>query len=266
MAGNSVVLKARDVTKVYPPDIWALDKVSLDIEEGKFVTMIGPSGCGKTTFLKIAAGIEGYQEGEVLFDGEKVFMDYDWRRSVIYQDIRLFPWMTARENVYFALQNKGLSRSEAEKLGNEWMRVIGVDAFAEKYPGEVSEGQKQMVGVARVLALDPTLVLCDEPFSSLDWSTRSCLQIEISKYWYEKKKTILFVTHDIEEAVYLSQEVICMSVRPGKVKEVVKIDLPEKRWEVARNDPKLLEYASRVANILADELRKGKELEKKVGY
>jgi NitT/TauT family transport system ATP-binding protein len=263
---NRTILQATEVTKVYPPDIWALDRVSLEIREGRFVSLIGPSGCGKTTFLKIAAGIETYQEGEVLFEGEKVFFDCDWNRSVIYQDIRLFPWMTAAENIYFALENKGLSREEAEGVGERWIQSLGIDDFATKYPGEISQGQKQMVGVARVLALDPTLVLCDEPFSSLDWSTRAYLQIELLKYWYENEKTVLFVTHDIEEAVYLSQEVICMSARPGKIKEVVKVDLPKKRWEIARNDPKVLEYASRVADILAEELEKGKELEREKGY
>lgn len=266
MSSDRVVLSARNVTKVYPPDIWALDKVSLDVEEGKFVAIIGPSGCGKTTLLKITAGLEGYQEGEVLFNGERVFHTYDWRRSVIYQDIRLFPWMTVKENVYFALENKGLSKDEAVKTGNEWMNLIGMQEFADKYPNELSEGQKQMTGVARVFALDPTLVLCDEPFSSLDWSTRLHLQTTLLKYWHEKNKTVLFVTHDIEEAAYLSQEVVCMSARPGKIKEVIKIDLPGKRWEVERNDPRVLKYASRIADILAEELRKGRELEKKEGY
>lgn len=263
---RNIVLRAREVTKTYPPDIWALDKVSLDVPEGKFVAMIGPSGCGKTTFLKIAAGLEGYQEGEVIFNGEKVFRTYDWRRSVIYQDIRLFPWMTIGENVYFGLENKGLPRDEVKILGNKWMKLFGVEEFADKYPAEISEGQKQMAGVTRVLALDPLLVLCDEPFSSLDWNTRRYLQTELLKHWFECKKTVLFVTHDVEEAVYLSQEVICMSARPGKIKEVVKVDLPEMRWDVPRDDPRVLKYASHIADILAEELRKGRELEKKEGY
>lgn len=266
MISNNVVLRAKEVTKVYPPDIWALDKVSLDITEGKFVSMIGPSGCGKTTFLKIAAGLEIYQEGEVLFNGKTVFGTYDWRRSVIYQDIRLFPWMTAKENVYFALENKGLPKEEVEKIGNEWMNIIGINLFADKYPSELSEGQKQMIGVARVLALDPTLVLCDEPFSSLDWHTRNYLQKQLLKYWNKTNKTVLFVTHDIEEAVYLSQEVLVMSARPGKIMEAVKINLPDKRWEVERDHPTVLKHASHIADILAEELRKGRELEKKEGY
>ena len=263
---NKVVLSAEDVTKVYPPDIWALDKLSLDISDGKFVSMIGPSGCGKTTFLKIVAGIERYQEGEVLFKGSKVFGTYDWRRSVIYQDIRLFPWMTAMENVNFALENKGLSRGEVKKIGNEWMDLIGINRFADKYPSELSEGQRQMIGVTRVLALDPTIVLCDEPFSSLDWHTRNYLQIQLLKYWHKNKKSVLFVTHDIEEAVYLSQEVLVMSARPGKIKEAVKINLSDKRWEVQRDHPKVIKNASYIADILAEELKKGRKLEKEEGY
>jgi NitT/TauT family transport system ATP-binding protein len=263
---DDAIVSARNLTKVYPPDIWALDKVNLDIHRGKFISIIGPSGCGKTTFLKIVAGLEGYQEGDVLFDGERIFHNTDWKRSVIFQDVRLFPWMTAKDNIYFALENKGLPKDEVRRIGDKWMKILGIQEFADKYPGEVSEGQKQMAAMARVLALDPPLVLCDEPFSALDWNTRNLLQTELLKFWYENKKTVLFVTHDIEEAVFLSQEVMCMSARPGKVKEVVKIDLPKKRWEVDRTNPKLLKYAAHISNVLEEELRKGRELEKKEGY
>jgi ABC-type nitrate/sulfonate/bicarbonate transport system ATPase subunit len=123
-----------------------------------------------------------------------------------------------------------------------------------------------MTATARVLALDPPVVLCDEPFSSLDWNTRNMLQRALLKYWDEKKKTVVFVTHDIEEAVFLSQEVLCMSARPGKIIETVKIDLPRKRWEVNRTSPKLLKYASSISDILEEELKKGRQLEKKDGY
>jgi NitT/TauT family transport system ATP-binding protein len=263
---NSVLLKAEKLTKIYPPDIWALDNVDLEVDRGSFVSIIGPSGCGKTTFLKITAGLEGYQEGDLYFDGERIYRNTDWRRSVIYQDVRLFPWMTARENVYFGLENTGLSMDEVKNLGNHWLKTLGAQGFADKYPAELSEGQKQMIAMTRVLALDPTLVLCDEPFSSLDWSTRSTLQEELERYWYEKKKTVIFVTHDIEEAVYLAEKVICMSARPGKIKEIVKVKLPKKRWEVPRNHPMVLKYASRISDILSEELRKGRELEKEEGY
>jgi|Deesub1362A_J573_1020465.scaffolds.fasta_scaffold00105_57 NitT/TauT family transport system ATP-binding protein len=266
MNNSKVILKATNLTKVYPPDIWALDRVSLEIYDGEFVSIIGPSGCGKTTFLRIAAGLEDYQEGEVLFNGEKVFKNCDWRRSVIYQDIRLLPWMTAQENIYFGLENKGLPKDEVRRVGDKWMKIIGVDNFKDKYPHEISEGQKQMVGMARVCALDPDIVLCDEPTSSLDWHTRRYLQVELLKYWYNENKTVLFVTHDVEEAVYLSQRVVCMSARPGKIKEIIDIDLPKERWEVARDDLKVLEYANKVASILSEELKRGKELELKEGH
>lgn len=263
---SEAVLTAKNLTKVYPPDIWALDKLNLDIRQGKFVSIIGPSGCGKTTFLKIVAGLEGYQEGDVFFDGERVFHNPHWKRAVIFQDVRLFPWMTAKDNVYFALECKGLPKDEVKSIGNKWMKLLGIQEFGDKYPSEISEGQKQMAAMGRVLALDPPLVLCDEPFSSLDWNARRFLQTELLKYWYENKKTVLFVTHDIEEATYLSQEVLCMSARPGRVIEVVKVDLSEKRWEVKRTEPKLLKHASHVSNVLKDELQKGRELEKKEGY
>ncbi len=263
---SDTIIKSTNLTKVYPPDIWALDNCNIDIIREKFISIIGPSGCGKTTFLKIVAGLEDYQEGDVSFEGQQILKTTDWKRSVIFQDVRLFPWMTAKENVYFSLENKGTSKDEIKRISNKWMKMFGIDEFADKYPSEISEGQKQMTATARVLALDPPVVLCDEPFSSLDWNTRNMLQRALLKYWDEKKKTVVFVTHDIEEAVFLSQEVLCMSARPGKIIETVKIDLPRKRWEVNRTSPKLLKYASSISDILEEELKKGRQLEKKDGY
>jgi len=266
MSQSKNIVEIKGVTKVYPGPIHALDKVTLDIAAGDFVSLIGPSGCGKTTLLKIISGIEGYQTGDVFFEGQRIHHTFDWRRSVIYQDIRVFPWMKVKDNLYFALENKGLKKEEARKAGVEMMKFLSMEHIADRYPLELSAGELQMVGVARVLAMNPDLILCDEPFSSLDWPTRQFLQLQILKYWLERKKTVIFVTHDVEEAVYLAQRVVTMTVRPGRIKEIVDVDLPDERWKLRRNDPKVLKYAQKVGAFIGDEIRKARELEVKVGY
>ena len=259
-------LSVRNLHKTYPPDIVALKTVSLELEAGTFTAIIGPSGCGKTTLLKIAAGIESYQHGEVFFAGERIAGNTSWKRSVIYQDVRLFPWLTAQANVAFALESKGLPKAEARKQAADWIKRQGLEAHADAYPAELSGGMRQKIGVCRVLANEPELILCDEPFSALDWTARESLQLELLHYWYDQRKTVLFVTHNVEEAVYMAQRVVLMSARPGVIKEIVDVPLPEERWDVRRESPELLEVARYVNNHIADEVRKAKEAELEVGY
>ncbi|MEI6180057.1 MAG: ABC transporter ATP-binding protein [Chloroflexales bacterium] len=259
-------LVVRNLHKTYPPDIVALRDVSLALAPGTFTAIIGPSGCGKTTLLKIAAGIETYQHGEVFFAGERIAGNTSWRRSVIYQDIRLFPWLTAQANVVFALESKGLPKAEARRQAAQWIERQGLQPYADAYPAELSGGMRQKIGVCRVLANMPELVLCDEPFSALDWTARESLQLELLRYWYEQRKTVLFVTHNVEEAVYLAQRVVLMSARPGVIKEIVDVPLPEERWSVRRDSPQLLAVAQYVNNHIADEVRKAQAAEQEVGY
>ncbi|MEI7769123.1 MAG: ABC transporter ATP-binding protein [Chloroflexales bacterium] len=259
-------LSVRNLHKTYPPDIVALKNVSLELLAGTFTAIIGPSGCGKTTLLKIAAGIERYQHGEVSFAGERIVGNTSWKRSVIYQDVRLFPWLSARDNVAFALESKGLPKAEARRRATEWIARQGLQDHADAYPAELSGGMRQRIGVCRVLANEPELILCDEPFSALDWTARAFLQLELLHYWYDQRKTVLFVTHNVEEAVYLAQRVVLMSARPGVIKEIVDVPLPEERWAVRRDSPQLLEVAQYVNNHIADEVRKAKEAELEVGY
>ncbi len=260
------VLSVRNMKKVYFPDILALNGISLDIEEGDFVSIIGPSGCGKTTLLKAIAGIEDYQGGEILYRGKKIYCDCEWNRSVIYQDIRIFPWMTARENILFALKTKGLAKNEVLTTADRWMKLMKIDEYADKLPKEMSKGMEQKVGVCRVLACEPDVILCDEPFSALDWTNREFLQIEILRYWVEKKRTVIFVTHNVLEAVYLGQKIICLTARPGVIKEVVPVDLKKERWDISRDDPKLLEISRYVAGLIEKDIEKSLEVEKEVGY
>jgi len=263
---NTGGLSVRNLHKTYPPDIVALKDVSLELAAGTFTAIIGPSGCGKTTLLKIAAGIESYQHGEVLFAGERIAGNTSWKRSVIYQDVRLFPWLTAQANVAFALESKGLPKAEARRQAADWIKRQGLEAHADAYPAELSGGMRQKIGVCRVLANEPELILCDEPFSALDWTARESLQLELLHYWYDQRKTVIFVTHNVEEAVYLAQRVVLMSARPGVIKEIVDVPLPEERWNVRRESPELLEVARYVNNHIADEVRKAKEAELEVGY
>ena len=262
-------IRIRNLTKNYYSDgrtIAALDDVDLTIPANRIFTLLGPSGCGKTTLLKIAAGIESYQHGEVFFAGERIAGNTSWKRSVIYQDVRLFPWLTAQANVAFALESKGLPKAEARKQAADWIKRQGLEAHADAYPAELSGGMRQKIGVCRVLANEPELILCDEPFSALDWTARESLQLELLHYWYDQRKTVLFVTHNVEEAVYMAQRVVLMSARPGVIKEIVDVPLPEERWDVRRESPELLEVARYVNNHIADEVRKAKEAELEVGY
>lgn len=262
-----VALSARGLRKVYPPDILALRKLDLDIRQGEFVSIIGPSGCGKTTFLRIVAGLEDYQEGEVWFEGERMASQRpSWRRSVIYQDIRLFPWLTVRGNLEFALRNKGLKPREIRETVNQWLESFQLEEHAHQYPGELASGLRQKVAVCRVLATGPDIILCDEPFSALDWTNREFLQNILLQYWHRTRKTVVFVTHNIEEAVYLAQRVVCMTARPGAIKETLEVPLPEERWKVHRDDPKVLELARRVGGLIQEEVEKARRVELEVGY
>lgn len=266
MARQTSSVLVRDVRKVYPPNIVALDGLSLEVREGEFVSLIGPSGCGKTTLMRIIAGLEDYQEGAVFFNSEPIRSNASWRRSVIYQDIRLFPWMKVRENVMFALRCKGLPLDEAQASARYWIDALRLTSFTDKYPRELSAGVRQKVGLCRVLANSPDLIMCDEPFSALDWPTREFLQIQLLRYWHEHRKTVIFVTHNVEEAVFLAQRVICMTARPGLVKETVCVPLPEARWEVPRDAPELLEVSQHVAALIQDEVARAQKVEKEVGY
>lgn len=267
MATDNLV-EIKNITKIYSRgNVHAIDNITLNIKEGEFVSLIGPTGCGKTTLLKIITGSEDYQDGSVHFKGERIFKNMDWRRAVIFQDMRIFPWMKIKDNIYFPLENKGLPKEEVKRIGDKWMDLVRIDEnIRDKYPFDVSDGEKQKVGVCRVFALDPDIVLCDEPFSSLDWARRHSLQVELLKYWLNEKKTVIFVTHDIEEAVYLSQKVVCMTARPAKIKEIVSIDLPDERWDVSRGDERVIKYSTEITDILIDEIRQAAELDVGIKY
>ena len=200
----------------------ALVDINLRIEEGEFVCLLGPSGCGKSTLLKIIAGLIPATSGRITINGKPVSGPGP-ERAVVFQDYALFPWMTVRDNVEFGLEARRLPVAERREVSSRLLKVVGLSDFAERFPHQLSGGMKQRVSIARALAVDPSLLLMDEPFGALDAQTRHLLQDELLRVWREYRKTVVFVTHSIEEAIYLSDRIVVMTARPGRVKQIVVV-------------------------------------------
>ena len=209
-------------------DFTALEDFSLSVEEGAFVAIVGPSGCGKSTLLDIVAGLAGTKGGSIEIDGA-VVSGPNLDRGFIMQGYALFPWRTVLKNVAYGLEVKGTPRRERESIARRFIDLVDLNGFEDRFPGELSGGMRQRVAIARALAYDPKVLLMDEPFAAVDAQTRETLQDELLRIWTKTGKTILFVTHSIEEAVLLADRVVVMTARPGRVKETVDIDLPRPR-------------------------------------
>ena len=212
--------------------VTALESLDLWIQDGEFFTLVGPSGCGKSTLLDILAGLSSPSRGEVLVDGAPV-SGPSLERSVVFQQYALFPWLTAAANVQVGLESQarhgqGLNKAERRVRAHEYLRLVGLEGVEDKYPHELSGGMRQRVAIARALAHEPKVLLMDEPFAALDAQTREQLQDLLLDIWKRTKTTIVFITHGIEEAVYLGQKVAVMSSKPGKIKEIVDIDLEDR--------------------------------------
>ena len=203
-----------------------LKGINLEVREGEFICILGPSGCGKSTLLNIMAGFLSPTQGQVKINGE-VVRGPDPRRIFVFQERGVFPWLTVEENIGFGLGR--LSRAEREQRVRQYVELVGLSGFERAYPSELSGGMKQRVEVARALAVNPDMLMLDEPFGALDSITRLTMRIELLRIWQAEKKTILFVTHDIDEAVQLADRVVLMSARPGTVKEVIEVDMPHPR-------------------------------------
>ena len=206
----------------------ALAKVNLDVHEGEFICLLGPSGCGKTTLLSMIAGFNEPTAGEINIDGEKVTKP-DPRHITIFQEYGLFPWRSVLDNVAFGLEAHGLSRAEREETAMHYIRLVGLEQFTRSHPQELSGGMKQRVALARALAVEPDIIFMDEPFGALDAMTRFKMQEEIVRIWQETGKTIIFVTHDIDEAVYLADRVVVMTPLPGKVQNIIPVPIGRQR-------------------------------------
>ena len=221
-----------DVSKTYEKRndrTHALDHVSLKAEFGEFVCLLGVSGCGKSTLLQIASGLELPSTGEVRVDRRPVNGVSHPDASVVFQEHGLFPWMTVRRNVEFNLKARGVSAAERRRVSQEFIDLVGLKGFEQRYPHELSGGMRQRVGLARALTTRPKLLLMDEPFGALDAQTRSVMQLELLQIWRAHKSTVLFVTHGVDEAILLADRIVIMSPRPGRVSHVLEVDLPRPR-------------------------------------
>ncbi len=224
------------VRHVYRPargrEVLALDDVSLEVREREFVALLGPSGCGKSTLLYLIGGFLPTEGGAITVGGRPVTAPGP-DRGVVFQHFALFPWKTVLGNVRYGLEKAGLPRDERERRARAFVGLVGLAGFEDSYPSQLSGGMKQRAALARTLAIDPEILLMDEPFGALDAQTRSLMQAELLGIWQRSRKTVLFVTHDVQEAVYLAERVVVMSARPGRVKAIVDVD-------VDRGDPHLL--------------------------
>ena len=241
------VLSARQVRKRFltrnGDSVQALQSFDLDVAENDFICIVGPSGCGKSTFLRMAAGLEPVTEGEILYRGQAVRAP---RREVgmVFQEYSLLPWRTVRDNVALGLEFAHRGRTERDKAAQEYLELVNLNEFASAMPHELSGGMRQRVAIARALANKPDVLLMDEPFGALDAHTRILLQKELLRIWQRHRTTILFVTHGVDEAVYLADKVVVMTARPGRIRAVIPVDIPRPRH---RADPA---YARLTASIL----------------
>jgi len=245
-------IEARSLGKRYRSargtDLVAIENVSFQVEEGEFVAVVGPSGCGKSTLLRIVAGLIPPTSGEVARVGRSVSRP-DREIGIVFQSPVLLPWRTIRENVVLPLEFRGESRATAEKA-LALLALVGLDAFADRYPHELSGGMQQRAALARALVTDPSILLMDEPFGALDAMTREHMNLELLRLWTARRKTVLFITHSIAEAVFLSDRVLVMTSRPGTLAETITIDMPRPRSLSVLNTERAGTYMSRIRGLL----------------
>jgi NitT/TauT family transport system ATP-binding protein len=226
---EDIKLHIHNISKTYRSDVHevlAIDEIDLKIKDKEFATLLGPSGCGKSTLLRIVAGLIKPTRGVARLDG-KIISGPSQDRGMVFQSYTLFPWLTVKENIQFGLEIAGMPRTKQEQIAQEFVQKVGLKGFEKTYPKGLSGGMKQRVAIARALANNPAILLLDEPFGALDAQTRALMQELLTQVWEELHKTILFVTHDVEEAIFLSDRVFVMTARPGKIK--AEIDIPLER-------------------------------------
>jgi NitT/TauT family transport system ATP-binding protein len=244
-------LRKQFVDIVRKEEIVALDGIDLEIGDDEFLTILGPSGCGKTTLLNIVASFESASGGEVRLDGEPVLKPGP-DRGVVFQEYALFPWLTVQQNIEFGLRERGMRRSERKARVRRQIATVGLSGFEQRYPQELSGGMRQRVALARVLVNDPKILLMDEPFAALDAQTRTMMQRELLSVWSAERRTAIFITHNIEEAILLGDRVVVMTARPGRIKEIVTIGLARPRDVTSAE---FNEIRRRVTALLEDEVQ-----------
>ncbi|MFQ5945276.1 MAG: ABC transporter ATP-binding protein [Anaerolineae bacterium] len=242
----AVKLAVSGISKVYQIPI--LEKIEFDVEEGEFVCILGPNGCGKTTLLRIIAGLDPPSSGQVRLDGRAVSYTGNWNRHIgfVFQEDRLLPWLTLEDNVALVLKPLGVGPRERRQTARRYLQFVGLHGFEQYYPSRVSGGMRQRAAIARALAIEPDLLLMDEPFGGLDPQNRRIMQAEVRRIWAETRKTILFVTHSIEEAVAIGTALIMISARPGSVREIARNDGSQDALKLAtRLDTMIMEEVLR---------------------
>jgi NitT/TauT family transport system ATP-binding protein len=232
----------------------ALRDVSLQVDAGEFISIVGASGCGKTTLLRIVDGLKQPTRGQVWVDGRLVVKPGPDRGFVFQQDA-LFPWRTVLDNVVFGLEVQGRSKSESRARADRLIQLVGLAGFEQHFPHELSGGMRQRANLARALTIDPDVLLMDEPFASLDAQTREIMQAELLRVWRSNRKTVLFVTHQIDEAVFLADRVVVMTSRPGQVKAVLDVDIPRPRDLSVKRTPRFLELVDEIWKMIEEEVK-----------
>jgi NitT/TauT family transport system ATP-binding protein len=232
----------------------ALRDINIEIERGGFVSVVGPSGCGKTTFLRIVAGLEPLSAGEVLLD-DRALRGPGGDRGFVFQTDSLLPWRTVLANAMIGPEVAGRAGAAERQRTIDLLKLVGLDGFENYYPRQLSGGMRQRVNLARALAIDPEILLMDEPFSSLDAQTREIMQTELLRIWEQGRKTVLFVTHQIDEAVFLSDRVLVFARRPGRLQESVEIKLPRPRALAIKRTPEFVAYVDHIWRLIEDDVR-----------
>jgi NitT/TauT family transport system ATP-binding protein len=235
-------------------ELEALRSLDLEVERGGFVSVVGPSGCGKTTFLRIVAGLEPATAGEVLLDGRLV-RGPGGDRGFVFQTDNLLPWRTVLANAMIGPEVAGRSGEGERRRTLDLLKLVGLEGFERYYPRQLSGGMRQRVNLARALAIDPQILLMDEPFSALDAQTREIMQTELMRIWEEGRKTVLFVTHQIDEAVFLADRVLVFARRPGRLQETVRIELPRPRSLAIKRTSEFVGYVDRIWRLIEDDVR-----------
>jgi NitT/TauT family transport system ATP-binding protein len=235
-------------------ELLALDNISLAIEDGEFISIVGPSGCGKTTFLRIVSGLDTATSGEVRIDSE-VVKGPGIDRGFVFQSDNLLPWRTVLANALVGPEVSGTVNAESRGRTVDLLKLVGLGGFENYFPRQLSGGMRQRVNLARALAIDPKVLLMDEPFAALDAQTREIMQTELIRIWEQGRKTVLFVTHQIDEAVFLSDRVFVFARRPGRIREIVKVELPRPRALSLKRTPEFVGYVDRIWKMIEEDVR-----------
>lgn len=239
-----------------------LQNFSLSVQEGEFLSILGPSGCGKSTFLNILAGLTDADGGSITIDG-KPFQKKSFHRGMVFQGYALLPWRTVLENLEIGLEIRNIPKKERRKTAQHYLQLVGLSDYGDQYPHQLSGGMRQRVAIARVLAYQPDLLLMDEPFAALDAQTREILQLELLRIWEQNRKTIIFITHSIDEAILLSDRIALMTAHPGYIKEVLPVNLPRPRDEAVRDSRAFAELRHYAWSQLKEEVLRSQGFERR---